>query len=70
MSSLPSKYYLKAKDPAKAAFVQGVIFSDLLSPFEWLKRESGRDLSEHFTVEVVKEVYFPSNLSVDFKEIK
>lgn len=67
MSHLPSKYYLKAKDPAKAAFVQGVIFLDQRSPWEWLRRESGRDLSEHFTVEIVKEVYYGSNLVVDFK---
>lgn len=67
--ALPSKYYLKAKDPARAAFTQGVIFSSERSGFEWLRRVSGRtDLEKHFTVEVVKEVYFPSNLVTDFKE--
>lgn len=65
--NLPSRYYLKAKDPAKAHFTQGVVFTDIRSPWAWLERTSGRDLSEHFTLEVVDEVYYGSNLLVDFK---
>lgn len=66
MSALPSKYYLKARDPKHAALVSGVVFLDLRSPWVWLKKESGRDLRDNFTVEVVKEVYYGSNLTVDF----
>ncbi|AGH62730.1 hypothetical protein D305_gp53 [Pseudomonas phage UFV-P2] len=66
MSALPSKYYLKAKDPKFAALTAGVVFLDMRSPWRWLAIESGRDLREHFTVEVVKEVYFGSNLESDF----
>ena len=62
---LPSQYYLKAKDPAKASFTQGVIFRDRQTPFEWLRKTSGRDLSENFTVEEVTIEYYP-NCSHDF----
>ena len=65
---LPSTYYLKAKDPARAAFTQGVIFRDQITPFQWLLREAGRDLSEHFTVEEVRIEYFPCNSQDFFKE--
>lgn len=64
---MPSQYYLKAKDPSKAALVQGVVFLDERSPWRWLREESGRDLSEHFTLEVIKVVYFPSNISSSTK---
>lgn len=59
---LPSKYYLKAKDRDKAAFTQGVIFIDRTTPWEWLQKETGRDLRDHFTLEEVKEVYYASHV--------
>lgn len=57
---LPSKYYLKAKDRDKAVFTQGVIFIDRNTPWEWLLQTTGRDLSEHFTLEEVQEIYHPT----------
>lgn len=65
--NLPSKYYLKAVDPKFAAMTQGVVFSDIRTPWAWLFRQAKRDVSKQFTLEVVDEVYYGSNLLVDFK---
>lgn len=64
---LPSKYYLKAKDPKYALLVQGKVFLCQRSPWLWLETKTSReDVREQFTVEKVDEVYFAVKGALDF----
>ena len=56
----PTKYYLKAKEAKYAALVQGKVFLDWNSPWEWLSTVTSRaDAKDFFTVEPIEEVYYP-----------